>query len=326
MTDVYIPSAESPTELTADRPATTPGRTTPMSNDTAPTPLAIPTNWGRWGEDDDRGTLNHLSEESAARGARTVRSGRAVSLAMPITPVPLAGGGPAAGGMTMMPAPVLQMISYDELTSAHVDLLVINTHNIALTHIDAPVHCPVENQVYPGVHTSKAVSGGRAHHGTTSALAPGISTRGVLLDLAPGTRLDPGYDVTGKDFDDAEKRAGLTIERGDALVVRGGWTVHRDLAEPLPGMTLDAVQWMADREISLYAGDIGDRPPGYPDDLIPLHYVALSRLGMPIIDGAEVAELAETCSSLGRWEFLFTLGAMPVIGATGIPVNPLAIF
>lgn len=286
----------------------------------------LPNNWGRWGADDERGTLNFLSAESSARGARTVQSGRAVSLALPVTPVTLAGGGPVAAALTVMPAPVIQMISYDDLTQAYVDVLIVNSHNLAMTHIDVPVHCPVDDQIYPGVPRTEAVSGGRAHHATTSILKDGISTHGVLLDLAPGGRLEPGHSVGAEDFEEAERRQGVRVQTGDALVVAGGWTVHQSLSEPLPGLTVDAIRWIAEREVALYAGDIGDRPPGFVGDIIPLHYVALARLGMPIIDNAQVAELSEVCAELGRWEFLFTVGAMPILGATGVPVNPLAIF
>lgn len=286
----------------------------------------LPSNWGRWGLDDQRGTLNHIDAQAQARGARTVSTGRAISLAIPITPVLLAGGGPVSSALVMMPTPVQQIMNYNPHPPAYVDILIINSHNIALTHIDAPVHCPVDDMVYPGIPREQAVSQGRAHIATTSAFADGICTRGVLLDLAPNGRLAPGYSVTGEDFDRAEQRAGLRVESGDALVVRAGWTVHKDFAEPLPAMTTDAIRWMAEREISVYAGDIGDRPPLVPGDVLPLHYVALARLGLPLIDGAQVTELAQHCEELKRWEFLLTVGAMPILGATGVPVNPLAIF
>lgn len=139
---------------------------------------------------------------------------------------------------------------------------MLNTHNLGITHIDAPVHVPVDGKVYPGVPVDEAVYGGRAHHGTTSAYASGIVTRGILLDVAPGRRLDPGYGVTSADLEAAERHAGLHVSSGDAVVVRGGWTVHKDLNESLPGMTLDAVRWLAEREVSIFLGDIGDRPPG----------------------------------------------------------------
>ncbi len=93
-------------------------------------------------------------------------------------------------------------------------------------------------------------------------------------------------------------------------------------------MTPDAVQWMAEREVSVYAGDIGDRPPFLlpPDAVLAMHQIALGQLGMPLIDRVEVDALAATCQDLGRHSFLFAVAPIAVVGATGVPVNPLAIF
>ena len=110
-------------------------------------------------------------------------------------------------------------------------------------------------------------------------------------------------------------------------MVRGGWTFSRDPAEPMPGMTLDAVAWMQRRDVALYAGDIGDaHPPVDPDMALPLHLVGLARLGMPLIDGAEVEELAAVCAELGRRSFLLSIAPPRLQGGTGVPVNPQAIF
>lgn len=286
---------------------------------------SLPSNWGRWGPDDERGTLNHITGEACARGARTVRTGHSVSLAMPVDPVLLAGGGPVPAGPVMMPTPVQQMMNYNPAPPAYTDILIVNTHHVAMTHIDAFVHIPVDGEIYPGVPVAEAVSGGRAHRGTTSAFAGGITTRGVFLDLAPGDRVEPGRLVTAGDFDAAELRAGVRVEPGDALVVRYGWVLHRDFREPLPGPSLDVVGWLDERQVSLYLSDVVDRAP-IDDSPLPMHEVALARLGMPIIDVAEVEGLARACAEQDRSEFLFALGPMPVLGATGVPVNPLAIF
>lgn len=133
------------------------------------------------------------------------------------------------------------------------------------------------------------------------------------------------YPVAASDLERAEQRAGLSVESGDALIVRGGWGREEHIREPVPHISLDAVRWMAERQIALYAGDIGDEPPSRNGDLW-LHAVALPRLGLPLIDVPNVSPVTETCHALGRSSFLFVLGAMPVPGATGVPVNPLAIF
>jgi kynurenine formamidase len=287
---------------------------------------ALLSNWGRWGDDDERGTLNFITDEARARGAALARTGRTVSLAHPIVPTTLAGGGPLPHGLSPMPAPVQQMLTYTG-SPAHAlsDVLVVNTHHVAMTHLDALAHIPVDGQVYPGVPIAQAEHRGTLRHGSTTPFASGITTAGVLLDLAPGDSLAPGHGVTGADLDAAEQRAGVRVQSGDAVVVRGGWVVHQHLDEPLPAMTLDAVRWLAEREVSVLASDIGDHPPGLGGPPL-LHSVGLARLGLPLVDNADVSPLAAVCSELRSWSFLFVLGAPPIRGATGVPVNPLAIF
>ena len=291
-------------------------------------PENAPTNWGRWGADDQLGTLNFITDQARARGVAEAKVARVVSLAATVTPVPLTA--PVPFGVNPMPAGVLQAMNFTGSPAiALTDTLIINTHHASLTHIDAVCHVPSGDQVYPGVGLDQTVVMGTIKHGSTAAFTSGIVTRGVLLDLAPGGRLDGGYWVSADDLAQAERRADVRLESGDALVVRGGWQASDGPpTAPVPAMTVDAVQWMAEREVSVYAGDIGDRPPFQlpPDMPLALHQVALTRLGMPLIDCVEVADLAQACQELGRNSFLFIVAPMAIEGLTGVPVNPLAIF
>ena len=297
-----------------------------MTPDTTAVDHALPSNWGRWGDEDDRGTLNFITDEARARGAAAVRSGRAVSMAHPIIPVTLAGGGPVPHGLSPMPAPVQHLLYFTGSPSrALSDVLVVNTHHIAMTHLDALAHIPVDGHVYPGIPVDRATAGGVLRHGSTAAFADGVTTAGVLLDLAPNDRLPRGHAITAVDLDAAELRENVQVRSGDALVVRGGWTVHEHPGDMLPVMSADAVRWMAEREISLLASDVGDLPPGTGGQPV-LHETGLARLGLPLIDNADVSCLAAVCDETGRWNFLFVLAAIPVHGATGVPVNPLAVF
>jgi len=286
----------------------------------------VPSNWGRWGADDELGTLNLITDEVRARAVAQARTGRSVSLAMPVDPASMLGG-PFAPPTPSSP-PVQQAMLYTGTPPiAMAEVLVLTPHHRGLTHLDAVVHIPVDGHVYPGRPLAEAVTPTGIRHGSTTAFADGVVTRGILLDLAPGTRLPQAHPVTGTDLDTAEQRSGVRIEPGDALVVRGGWSASRDLDAPMPGMTVDAVAWMHRRDVAVYAGDIGDaHPPVDPQVPMPLHQVGLARLGMLLIDVAEVDELAAVCHELDRWAFLLTIAPPRLRGATGVPVNPLAIF
>jgi kynurenine formamidase len=164
-------------------------------------------------------------------------------------------------------------------------------------------------------------------HGSTTAFAAGIVTRGVLLDLAVDGPVPADHAVTSQDLDAAEKRQGVRLESGDALVVRFGWVKTRYRGNPMPGMSIDAVRWMHERGVSVYAGDLADAyPPVQPGSPLPMHGVALPRLGLPLIDVADADELAVVCAELGRYSFLFVAAPPRIHGMTGVPVNPVAIF
>ncbi|WP_309617152.1 cyclase family protein [Salinibacterium sp.] len=285
----------------------------------------ILTNRGRWGSADERGTLNFITPEASARGAAEVRTGLSVSLAYPVTPVPLAA--PVPFGANPMPAGVMQVMTYTGSPSkAMVDLLVINTHHASVTHIDALAHVPIDGQVYPGVDLDAAVVRGTVAHGSTTAFAAGLTTRGVFLDLASSGRVEAGREITSADLDAAEERSGLHVESGDALALRAGWDVGASIGQTVPVLTLDAVGWLARREISLYLGDVGDPPPIRPGIVMALHGVALPQLGLPLIDNPDLSGLAEMCARTGRNAFLLALAPLRIHGLTGVPVNPLAIF
>lgn len=289
-------------------------------------PAEFPSNWGRWGAADQLGTVNLITAEARARGAAQVRTGVSVSLARKTPTAPLMGGPMAAlradttGVQTIMSftgAPPLAMA----------ELMLITTHHPEVTHLDAVSHMVADGQVYPGIALAESSGPTGVTHGAADVFACGIVTRGVLLDLAPGDRLPDGHAVTAGDLEAAAARAGVVVESGDALVVRAGWDRVPDHGRALPGMTSGAVRWMHERGISLYAGDIGDASPPVRDD-VPgaLHRLGLLRLGLVLVDGAQCEELAAACEEQGRHTFLFVAAVPRILGTTGLPVNPLAVF
>ncbi|GHI49953.1 MULTISPECIES: cyclase family protein [Streptomyces] len=285
-----------------------------------------PLNWGRWGDSDEIGALNLIDDAARSRAAAEVRDGTSVSLARPTTPVPLTTGLAPVGTPATVPAPVMQVVNFNGVRPVAVtDSLLINTHNAGLTHFDALAHIPVGDQVYPGVPLQEALTPTGVRHASADHAGQGIVTRGVLLDLAPGGgRLDADHRVGGTQLDAALDRAGTSVHPGDAVVVRGGWDVDRPMTQPVPGLDLSAVAWLDEHGAALYIGDISDaRPPSFP---MPMHQVALARLGLPLVDAAALDDLADRCAALRRWSFMLVLAPPRITGTTGLAVNPLAVF
>ncbi|CAM3357675.1 cyclase family protein [Kibdelosporangium persicum] len=285
----------------------------------------LPSNWGRWGDDDELGTLNLITDEVRERAAREVRTGRSVSLAVPIQPAPVFSG-PFAP-QTAEESPVRQIMAYTGSPApAHADVMLFTNHHTLSTHLDALSHIVQDGQVYPGRPVGESVTMGGVVHGSTTAFAAGIVTRGVLLDLGADGPVPVDRAITSQDLDAAEERFGVRVESGDALVVRFGWMETRYRGNPMPGMAIDAARWMHDRGVSVYAGDLGDMYPQRPDVPSAMHGVALPRMGMPLIDAVDADELAAVCAELGRYSFMFVAAPPRIHGMTGVPVNPIAVF
>ncbi|WP_326569388.1 cyclase family protein [Amycolatopsis rhabdoformis] len=289
----------------------------------------LPSNQGRWGADDERGALNLITDEVRARAAREVRTGRWVSLALAIGPAPILSGPFVPSKVEESPVQQLMVhpVQPHPAVTASLDVLVVTNHHPRSTHLDAPAHIADHGVVYPGRPLAESVTPAGVHHGSSAAFSEGIVTRGVLLDLAEAGPLPEGHAVTAADLEAAERNHGVRVESGDALVVRCGWEFTPDPARASPGLSLDAVRWLDRRGVSVYAGDIGDAfPPLDPAVPFPLHAVALTRLGIPLVDAANVDDLAAACEELGRHSFLLVAAPPRITGTTGLPVNPVAVF
>ena len=290
----------------------------------------VPSNWGRWGTDDERGTLNYITPEVRLRAVTEARLGQSVSLSRPAIPTALTSG-PTGLHTAVVPAAVSQAMTFTgSTTPALTDLLIINTHHPTLTHLDALGHIPFQNRIYPGHDLDAVASSNGLRHSSTTAFADGIITRGILLDLTAGKALEPGHPITADDLAAAAERAAIKVSPGDGLVVHGGFFAADSIGRvPSPGMTLDAIRWMHRHQISIYLGDVGDAHPAVEPDPawpLPLHQVGLARLGLPLIDNAAVDGLVEASHSTGRTTFLLIVAPPAIHGATGVPVGPLAVF
>ena len=292
-------------------------------------------NWGRWGEDDERGTLNLLTDDVVLEAARSCRSGKVYRLSLPLarTGVPLAAyrGSPQRLSLLTEHDSLLGFAGVPDEDGACEDVLILPSHSV--THIDALCHAYHEGTFYNGFPASGFEPYAGAKRLGIEKLS-GFAGRGVLLDLAGfhGVRwLESDHVIGAPELADCAQAQGVEIRAGDIVLLRTGWQ-DKFLEEvargetpghPQPGIGLEAARYLAERDIAaLGADNSGIEPIPFPaGQALTVHIEMLIRRGTPLIENMMLRELAAD----GCHEFLFVLGALPVPGATGSPVNPIAI-
>jgi kynurenine formamidase len=289
-------------------------------------------NWGRWGEEDQRGTLNYLTPDRIAAATRLVRTGETVSLSSPLnTRRQPDNPEPADHHMTML-ADV--DIGSGSLRFAK-DYVGVDYHNDTHSHIDALCHVAFDGALYNG-RSSDSVTAEGAAVNTVEAMRDGVVGRGVLLDI-PRLRgvdwLEPGEHVFPADLEEAEGEQGVTVGAGDILLVRTGHTYRLerrgpwDTAAAKAGLHPGCALLLAERRVSALGCDgNSDTAPSSTEGVgFPIHALALNAMGMPLLDYLRLEELASVCERSGRWEFLFVAAPLRIEGGTGSPLNPIAI-
>jgi kynurenine formamidase len=299
----------------------------PLTEDEALELLRTCSNAGRWGPDDELGTLNLITAEKRIEAARLVTEGRVVSLGRDLN---------LERTVTNTDPPVhrMHLMSYSEPIGI-LDSVLLTTHGLDPTHIDALGHVTFEGAMYNGRRAADVVGSSGLSFASVHAMRDGIVTRGVLLDVA-GARgvpwLEPGEDVTPADLERAEAFARVLVEAGDALFVRVG-SFERDdalgAAELMPRAGLDpaAVAWLHERDVAVYSGDCAERMPSpYPRLPLPLHQIGLVAMGLILLDNTNVARIARIGAETGRYAFMLACAPLRLPGATGSHTNPLALY
>ncbi len=290
------------------------------------------TNWGRWGPDDQIGTLNLITPDKRRQAAALVRDGISVSLARDAET--------AAAIDNPRPYQVTPLgITADEIRVAY--------HGFIHTHLDFLNHNFIgEGVTYNGYQPDPAVvaaEGGHSRNTVHNAKA-GIVTRGILIDMArfKGVPyLEPGTPIYIEDLEAWEAETGLRVSPGDAVVIRTGRWARRaevgpwDIASDAAGLHASVIPWLRARDIAVLGGESPqDVAPAGIDPVVttardlgprPLHRFALIYLGMPLFDNLDLEALGHLAASLNRWEFLLTAAPLPTRG-TGSPINPIATF
>jgi kynurenine formamidase len=280
-------------------------------------------NWGRWGDDDQLGTVNLITPARRAAAQALIRSGRTVSLAR-----------------DMGPQPALMYHATFPSTRERVDVVLdrfdLVYHGFTITHIDALCHVAFDGQLYNGRPFAQSLSAAGATWCPIDPLFGGITSRGVFLDVAAGRpegHVTVGRPVTPRELDAAAARAGVRVEPGDVVVVRSGQEAFERAnpdwvprVSPHPGLHISCIEWFRERDIAAIAWDMMDeRPSGYPGFGMSAH-LAIPFLGLALVDNTYPERLAAACAEEERHEFLFTATPIRLVGSTGAPANPLAIF
>jgi kynurenine formamidase len=295
-------------------------------------------NWGRWGPDDEIGTLNLIDDAARLRAARSVVSGRAFALGLPLSEQ----DGIQTGFVPGRVNATRTMISVNEPVGPEPDFVrfsedVFNMATQAATHWDALAHCSHDGVLYNGFPASEVSEAGAARCGIHRA-GPVVS-RGVLLDVARALGrdvLEPGHPITPGDLDAACAHAGVVVEPGDIVLVRTGQMVHlapgrRDLVAytwPSPGLTIETAEWFHAHDVAAVATDtfvFEVYPCQYDDAYLPVHVLHLVEMGLTqgqnwVLDG-----LADDCAEDGRSTFLLDATPLPLVAGLGSPLNPVAL-
>ena len=304
-----------------------------MTNRTAPSKEIVMSylrerrNWGRWGEKGSAGAINLITAEKRIEAASLVRSGRNVSLSRPFPVTPSA--------ENARPAQHFMRVEDRPGGGAAMDYYGVFYHGTATTHIDALCHVWDDGGMWDGKDPKEVLGFNGGTFGTVDEWSDGILTRGVLLDVprhrsAPYVTLDE--PVHGWELAEIAEAQGVAIGPGDAVIVYSGREAYaRDNGgawagrASRPGLHASCLKFVRDTDISLLGWDMMDASPNEYDIPWAVHGVIFA-YGVALLDNSLLEPLADACAQEGRYEFMLTINPLNVIGGTGSPVNPIAVF
>ena len=284
--------------------------------------------WHRWGTEDERGALNYIGQEEVRRATALVRTGEVLRLAQLLsnkTPVPghrcglqhfmdRDGGDYAAG--SKRPGG-FQFAEDSVVMPLHIG-----------THVDALCHAWYDDKMFNGFSGNEVRSARGAERLGVEKMPP-IVTRGVLLDLVKlkGRVIAPGEVIERADLE-AAAAAAITPGRGDAVLLRTGWlesqkNVNKPSFDTEPGINVQAARWLGEAGVAIVCADnfAVEVIPFAQGTVFPVHQLLIRDFGIPLLEGLMLDPLVAS----GRHEFLFIASPLPIVGATGSPLAPVAV-
>ncbi|MGH9062221.1 MAG: cyclase family protein [Acidimicrobiales bacterium] len=292
-------------------------------------------NWGRWGDDDERGTTNLITPERLVAAGRMIRTGKVFDLGIPFDE-----SGPQPGGGRINPVHLMSETGDEQMFPGgfkYADDYIFMPLQGA-SQWDSLAHVYYDDRLYNGFPSSDVTVKG-ARHDAIDKQAKGIAGRGVLLDIAAlkGVEwLEAGTPITPDDLDAAsERQGGIEVGSGDILLFRTGWRrkflTEGDPASFMagePGLGQACCEWLRQRDVAAVCSDnwaIEVLPGESPDVVFNVHMILIRDMGMTLGEILDFEELAADCETDGTWEFFFVAPPLKVSKAVGSPINPLAI-
>ena len=285
-------------------------------------------NWGRWGQQDEVGALNLITPEKRRQAAALVREGASISLARDAIKIKTDNSPPFEHKMSGT--------GLRAEADSSSDIYSVQYHGYTQTHLDALCHLFYKGKMYNGFSQREVTEKGAAKLSVIK-VKNGIFTRGVLMDLPRlwGVKyLEGGKAIYPEDLDAWEKKTGLKVGSGDAILIRTGrwarrvaegeWNVEANSA----GLHASCLPWLKKRDVAILGSDLATdvMPSGIDGFKLPVHWVAVIAMGVPILDNCDLEAVGEAAAARKRWEFLLTAAPLAVDGGTGSPINPTAIF
>jgi len=303
-------------------------------------------NWGRWGEDDRRGTLNLITPAVRLAAAASVRSGRAVSLSRnidPENPDPLHSGAAQVQRNSMI-GEVEHHLGIRGRWDCIGEEIIVYPHG-GNAHLDGLAHYSWDGKNYNGFAASESNKDVGSKYLDVSHASEGLITRGVLLDIAGlfGVEfVERGYAIKPEDLLAAERRQGVKVQAGDALLIHTGNAAAIVKYGPLytteekgvldgvqAGLDASCLPFLRERDVSMMGADGTHdvQPPRLADfDFArPIHSVSLVAMGLWLLDNLDLTGLAAACEEAQQWDFLFTALPWRFVGSTSSPLNPVAV-
>jgi kynurenine formamidase len=292
-------------------------------------------NWGRWGSDDEVGTLNLITDDVVRGAAALVQSGKRFPLG-----VPLDQNGPQTGIIPGRTNPLRTMLMINTALTGDPSDFCTSDDTVSMgiqacTHWDGLGHVSYEGNLYNGVPASVINEFGANRLGIHNVTS--LVSRGVLLDVARAKgvdRLDGGYAITEGDLDAAADLGNVDVQPGDVVLVRTG-QIQLFLAgdkmaygAPAPGPSLQTVQWFRDHDVAAVATDnvtFEVFPCERDDALLPVHLLHLVDMGLTQGQNWNFEQLAVDCADDGRYAFFLDASPLPFTNAVGSPVQPIAV-